>query len=579
MEQIRELIAQVVKDLYGQDVDIALTRPDKQFGDFSTNVAMQLAKPLGQNPRQVAEEIVAKLSDDSITKAEVAGPGFINIFVSDTKLLELIDAQASKPYSGKTTVVETNNPNPFKAMHIGHAFNAILGDTIANLIEEGGAKTYRVSYHGDVGLHVGKSMFSLLKFVDGDASKLNSIDASERNSFMSKMYAEGSKAYKEDESAKAEIDRLAKLSFTREDPLYDAVYRICFDWSFEQIATNVERLGNKPTVQRFLESDAEVRGVKVVRDNTPAVFTESDGALVFEGSKHGSFDNAFVSSRGTGLYAARDLGLIQLKNEQFHPDKSYIVTAEEQRDYFRGVIAAAELCFPDLKDVTVNIPTGTVKLGTGKMSSRDGDVLDIAWLYDRVSEAITQRGGVADDSSIAAVLRYQFLQIRIGSDVIFDINEAASVTGNSGPYLQYAHARARSILARVTESSHIPGDQLRSDSHVPSEVRSDSVLAAHPGLHDAAATLNSSKLEQDERSLVRKIGEYTETVDQAIAELLPHHICNYLYELAQEFNRFYEKNRVIDDPRQAIRLSLVAHYADTLKNGLAILGIHAPDKM
>lgn len=547
MKVLTELIARTVHDLYGQEVNVRLTRPEEQFGDFATNVAMQLAKPLGRNPREVAEEICSKLQSDQIAKTEVAGPGFINITVTDDALAELAKSEPSKTVEG-TVVIETNNPNPFKAMHIGHAFNAILGDTLANLIEAGGAKTYRVSYHGDVGLHVGKSMYSLLKYIEGDPDKLHQIPEDERNSFMSRMYAEGSKAYKDDEAAHDEIEELTKMSFGREDAIYAAVYDTCKTWSFQQIDQNVARLGNVPVVERFLESDAELRGVKIVRNNTPKVFKESDGALVFEGSKHGAFDNAFVSKRGTGLYAARDLGLMQLKNEQYHPDKSYIVTAEEQRDYFKGVIAAAELCFPDQKGVTTNISTGMVKLPTGKMSSREGDVVDIDWLFDQVAEAIKARGGEVSDDMIAGVLRYQFLSVRIGGDVIFDINEAVSVQGNSGPYLQYAHARARSILRKAQDETEDWG-------------------------------IKTEDLQTDERSLVRKIGEYAEVVEQATAELLPHYICTYLYELAQAFNRFYEKNRVIGDERQQTRLGLVQSYADTLKKGLGLLGIHAPDQM
>lgn len=545
MEQIRDLVALTVKDLYGQEVTAVLTRPEPQFGDFATNVAMQLAKPLGRSPREIAEEICGQLKHESITKTEVAGPGFINITMSDVALIDMMQSlEPDQARQGQTVVIETNNPNPFKAMHIGHAFNAVLGDTIANLVEAGGANTYRVSYHGDVGLHVGKSMYSLLKYIEGDPEKLYQIPENERNGFMSRMYAEGSKAYRDDEVAHAEIEELAKQSFTREDAIYAAVYETCKTWSFQQIDQIVARLGNKPIVERFLESDAEVRGVKVVQNNTPEVFKESDGALVFEGSKHGSFDNAFVSKRGTGLYASRDLGLIQLKNEQYHPDRSYIITAEEQRDYFKGVIAAADLCFPDQKGVTVNIPTGMVKLPSGKMSSRDGGVVEISWLFDQVADAVKARGGEPTDEMVAAVLRYQFLQVRIGGDVVFDINEAVSVSGNSGPYLQYAHARARSILRKA----------------------------------ELAGNLGES-LQSDERNLVRKIGEYTDTINVAISELMPHHICNYLYELSQEFNRFYEKNRVIGDDRQDIRLYLVQKYADTLKNGLNLLGIHAPDQM
>ncbi len=544
MQQISELIEAKVLELFAIEARVDLTRPEEQYGDFATNIALQIAKQLNKNPREIADEIASSLHHDEIFKAEVAGPGFINITLSDQGLLRLANQETAKGREGAVVVIETNNPNPFKAMHIGHAFNSILGDTLANFLEASGAITHRVSYHGDIGLHVGKSMYSLLRFVEGDAGKLDTVRQEDRNSFISRMYAEGSQAYKEDPSAKAEIDELTKQSFTREDTLYSAVYQKVFDWSFEQIDINVARLGNKPIKRRFLESEAESSGVSMVRDNVPDVFQESDGALVFKGSEHGSFDNVFVSSRGTGLYAARDLGLIKLKNEQFHPRRSYIVTAEEQRSYFVGVIAAAELCLPDTNGQTLNISTGTVKLSTGKMSSRDGEVVEISWLFDQIAEAIRVRGGEPDEALIAGVLRYEFLKVRIGSDVVFDVNEAVSLQGNSGPYLQYAHARARSILSKKEPST----DQI-------------------------------SELSEGERSLVRKISEYNVVVIRSIEELMPHHIANYLYELAQEFNRFYENNRVIDDGRQDVRLNLVNKYANTLKNGLDLLGIYAPESM
>lgn len=549
MEEVKDALASVIKKVFDADIQAELTRPDEQFGDYATNVALQLAGRLKRNPREVAEELAGALREELGNRAKevsVAGPGFINITVSDAVLSQDAGRSPARSREGQTVVIETNNPNPFKAMHIGHAFNAIVADTIANLLEASGAKTYRVSYHGDVGLHVGKSMYSLLRYVDGNPDKLTEVPVSERNSFMSRMYAEGSRAYKEDPEAKKQIDELARQSFTREDPLYAKVYDTCKDWSFQEIDTIVARLGNKPIVQRFLESDADARGVPIVRKNVPKVFQESDGALVFPGSKYGSFDNVFVTASGLGLYAARDLGLMQLKNEQYHPQHSYIVTAEEQRDYFKGVIAAAEQCLPELKGVTIHISTGMVKLTTGKMSSRTGDVVEIAWLFDRVGDAIRERGGEPSDDMIAGALRYQFLKGRIGSDIVFDVDEAVSLQGNSGPYLQYAHARARSILSKAS---------------------------------DGAGSAELRNLEVSERSLLRKISEYPEVAERAMAELLPNHICNYLYELAQTFNSFYEKSKVIGDPREDIRLKLVTLYANTLRDGLNLLGIVAPDRM
>lgn len=545
MTGMNDIIAASVQKLYDVSVDVSLTRPDPKFGDFATNVALQLAGKVGKNPREIADELTAELETSGyFSKVEVAGPGFINFFVSDQVLLDAADVLPATNAALGTVVIETNNPNPFKAMHIGHAFNAILGDTIANLLELAGNKVHRVSYHGDIGLHVGKSMYSLLKFVDGDIGKLTAIHEDEQNAFMSRMYAEGAAAYKEDETAKAEIDELARQSFTREDALYAQVYDICKSWSFAAIDRIVGRLGNVPIEKRYLESEADVVGVATVKAHVPDVFKESDGALVFEGSKYGAFDNAFVTGKGLGLYAARDLGLMQLKHEDFQAQKSYIVTAEEQRDYFKGVIAAAELCLPELKGVTVNISTGTVKLTTGKMSSRDGDVVEIAWLFDRIGDAIRERGSEPSDELVAGALRYQFLKVRIGSDVVFDVNEAVSLQGNSGSYLQYAHARARSILSKTETSAVRP-----------------------------------ENLSEAERSLVRKLSEGSETLKRAASELMPHLVCTYLYELAQEFNRFYESSRIIGDEREAARLHLVKTYADTLRRGLSVLGIHAPERM
>lgn len=545
-EKLSQAIAEIVTQTTNEQVQVVLTRPDSQFGDFSTNIALQLAKKLGTNPRELAQQLAELVTDlEDVAHAEIAGPGFINITVTETVLLGLTQTEPEKQRKNISVVIETNNPNPFKAMHIGHAMNAIVADTIANLIESDGANTYRVSYHGDVGLHVGKSMYSLLKYADGDIERIHAVPELERNSFMSKMYASGSKSYKEDDSAKAEINDLAEQSFVPKTALYANIYETCKAWSFEQIDATVARLGNKPTVYRFLESDADARGVAIVEKNTPKVFIQSDGAYVFEGSKYGSFDNVFVSSKGRGLYGARDLGLMQLKNEQFHPQKSYIITGGEQAQYFKGVIAAAGLVDEDQKDQTINIPTGLVKLATGKMSSRDGEVIEIGWLFDEFKAAIAARGGDTDDATVAGALRYQFLKIRVGGDVVFDINEAVSLTGNTGSYLQYAHARARSILSKAEQNTE--------------------------------NTLQDLQLA--ERTLLKAIGEYTEVIQRASSELMPHHICTYLYELAQEFNRFYEHNRVIGDDREAVRLGLVSLYANTLKKGLTLLGIHAPDKM
>lgn len=543
MEQI---ISQVVKQLFDQDVSVQLTRPDPKFGDFATNVALQLAKPLGKNPREIAEMIAENLrKEEEFSEVSVAGPGFINVKLSDQSVLNSLKKEPTTKRTGQTVVIETNCPNPFKAMHIGHALNAILADTMANLLAVDGAIVHRVSYHGDVGTHVGKSMWAILREIDGDVNKLNETPADKRNEFMSRMYVEGARAAKESPEAKAEIDELAKQSFVLDDPLYKQVYEICKSWSFDEIDSNVRRLGNVPIERRYVESETEELGKSLIKEKTPEVFTKSDGAYVFKGSKYGAFDNVFIGSHGNGLYGAHDMGLIQLKYKDYpNLDLSITVNGEEQAAYFRGVIAASELSIPALKGKLFNYATGLVKLTTGKMSSRTGEVVTIGWLFDEFKKAIENAGGEPTDDVIAGALRYQFLKVKIGGDVIFDINDAVSLTGNTGSYLQYAHARARGILAK-----------------------SDKEIAFPTELFD------------EDKMLVRKLSEYVDVVDRAKESLEPHHICTYLFELAQEFNRYYEKNQVIGSDKEAHRVGIVAIYADILKAGLAILGIVAPNKI
>lgn len=539
-------ISTVIKKLFDIDVEIVLTRPEPQFGDYASNVALQIARQLGKSPRDVATEVADELKKaEDFEDVTVAGPGFINIRLTNPALIRQVYARPSSSRAGTTVVIETNNPNPFKAMHIGHAYNAILGDTMANLLGVSGADVKRVSYHGDVGAHVGKSMWAILNETGGDISRLESIPESERNQFMSTMYAAGSKAAKEDDAAKKEIDELAKQSFVLDDPQYKAIYELCAQWSYQQIDSIVARLGNVPTVRRYVESETEELGKQLIINKTPEVFTLSNGAYIFEGSKYGSFDNAYIASNGNGLYGAHDMGLVQLKYNDF-PDMNecIIVTGNEQADYFRGVSAAVGLSIPELKNKVVNYPTGLVKLSTGKMSSRSGDVLEIGWLFDEFKKAVEVRGGEPTDEIVAGALRYQFLKVKIGGDVIFDVNEAVSLSGNTGSYLQYAHARARSILGKTSHPFFMP-----------------------------------SELYHEDRMLVRKLSEYHEVVNVATKTIEPHHICTYLFELAQEFNRYYEKNYVIGDEKELHRVSLVTLYADILRAGLTILGIHAPDSM
>jgi arginyl-tRNA synthetase len=552
--QLLSAVNSAVEELFSVKLQAGLLITAENFGDYSTNAALQLAKQLQQSPQLIAERlqpVLEKKLGYSVKKIDVAGGGFLNFSLSDQTLLEMAEQAANyspKKYQSQVIVIETNNPNPFKDFHIGHAYNSVVADTLANLLEKAGGQVHRVSYHGDVGLHVGKSMWAIEKTINGDVNALHAIPPEERPKFLSQKYAEGAQAYESDEAARQAIETLASQSFELTDDFYRQVYEICKDWSFQYFDQTVSSIGSRPVERKYLEREVDPAGRGIVEANLGRVFEKSDNAIIFPGENYGLHTRVFINSRGNTLYEARDLGLIQLKARDFSPQSSYIVTAAEQKDYFEVVFKAADLCLPDQSGKTHNIATGMVKLPSGKMSSRRGDAVNIDWLFQELTNALTKRG--ANDNSLhdglIGALRYTMLKTRIGSDLVFDINESISLNGNSGPYLQYAHARACSVLAKAAASSS------ESDG--------------------------SPELEAGERSLARKISQLPDSLDNASIDLMPHIICNYLYELAQEFNKFYETSQIVGDKRQTIRLQLVRIYAEALKNGLSILGIPAPER-
>ena len=554
---MNDIIAGIIKERYGQTIKVEVTRPEPQFGDFATNAALQLAKPLGRNPREIAEEIAASLRDTgNYEKVEVAGPGFINITLSGSVLLALIREEPRAINMGQNVVLEYSCPNAFKELHTGHLYQTIFGDILARLLLVSGATVHRTSFGGDVGLHVAKCLWGMRQELGGEKpEKLANIpdDAFERSRWISRCYVIGATAYEGDEATKNDIDELNKTIYGFHDtndhdsPLAK-IYWQTRQWSFDYFDAFYQTIDVVP--MRYIpESSTAPIGLKVVREQLlKGNLKESEGAVVFEGdeSKH-LHTRVFVTSRGLPTYETKDIGVIWLEKQDYQFDRRYLITGNDQREYMRVVFAAAETFRPELAGTMTHLTNGTVRFADGKkMSSRLGNVTRAVDVLDVVREKV--RSLVSDESNIEAVtlgaIKYVFAKYKLGGDIAFDINETVSLAGNSGPYLQYAHARARSVLEK-----------------------SNAVFA------------QPTKVLLEDRALVRKLGEYHEVVAHAAKSLEPHYICNYLFELAQEFNRYYENNRVIGGDLEEHRVSLVALYADTLKAGLAILGIHAPEKL
>lgn len=551
-KDLQKTISKTVHSLYGDEIEIILSRPEEKFGDYATNVALKLSSKLGRPPNEIAQEIAAKLvsADKNITSAEATG-GFINIKLSDQALLRLAESITDTPLQGKTVVVEYSDANPFKILHAGHLYTSIIGDTIANLLSLAGANVHRVNFGGDVGMHVAKSLWAIINNLGRvNPAALSAIPPEKHSEWLSERYIEGNRAFEENPENKAEIIKLNDqiyeiVSRNDQDSPLAKIYWTCRQWSYHYFEQFYNLLGIK-FEKYYPESSVFKLGLETVRQHVPDVYQESEGAVVFKGENYGLFTNVFINSKGLPTYSAKDVGLSMQKWQDYHFDKSVIITSNEQRDYMKVVLKSIDQFAPELANATIHLTHGEIKLVGGvKMSSRLGNFLTAMDIIDTAEAASKNKSGSSDQIITIGAVKYSFLKQAIGPDIVYDPDESVSIEGNSGPYLQYAYVRASNILKKANQT-------------VDTEI---------------------SDLTEDERFLLLKISEFSEVTETAVNELKPHHLCTYLYELAQKFNTFYERNRVIGSERQNIRLKLIKMYMDKLAHGLDILGISTPDKM
>jgi len=564
MEPVIIPVQNLVRELFDIDQAVILTRPDNQFGDFSTNIAMQLSKPLGKNPREIAEQLATKLREiGEFTDVSVAGPGFINLRVRDSvltsELNKIIDNPSdygkSQIYQGKNIVTEYSDPNPFKVLHVGHLYTSIIGDAISNLIEYAGGTVHRVNFGGDVGLHVAKAMWAIVRELGSETpDKLHEIDVNNRSEWVAARYVEGSSAYDDNEQAKSEIVAVNKRIYQLHndgdhDSGFAQIYWTCRQWSYAYFDAFYDRIGVK-FEKYYAESETSPIGLKtVLEQKEKGVYTDSDGAVVFVGEPYGLHTRVFINREGLPTYETKDLGLSLKKWDDYHFDQSVIITGNDITEYMKVLIKSIEQFRPDLAERTKHITHGNIKLaGSEKMSSRKGNFLRAVTVLDMVADANEAAQGNRDTAPILGAVKYAFLKFKIGADSVFDAKESVSIHGNSGPYLQYALARSKSIAQK-----------------------SGSVVNN--------SDISSGDYSEYERSLLFKLTEYSGVIEQATVELAPHIICTYLYELAQTFNRFYENSRVVGDEREQVRLKLVRAYEAILENGLKVLGVPTPDRM
>jgi len=557
-EIITQSIQSALNDLEIQECVFSVDCPNELgHGDYATNVALVAAEKCGRNPQALARETADKLKAGSslFEKIEVAGPGFINFFLGRayfsaqfaSALPDFDKWSANNIHNNERVIFEYTSPNLFKPLHIGNLVGNIIGESISRLLENAGAHVYRVNYPSDIGLSVAKGVWGLLK-TKGDPANINNLG---------EAYRYGNEKYETDQSAKEDIERVNRALYAGFDESLKSLRTKGIETSRKHLAEICTLLGTKFD-QEILESEASEIGRIVVEKNTGSIFKKSEGATVFEGEPYGLHTRVFLNSQGLPTYEAKDLGNFALKNEKYpNWTASMIVTGNEQTEYFKVLFAAIRALYPETKTKTLkHIPTGFLTLTTGKMSSRKGNILSGEVLIEEARKAAARQlfetrsvnaEALSYDISVAA-LKYQILKQKVGSNIVFDQQRALSFEGDSGPYLQYTHARICSVLEKAAQ---------------------------------AGVLINPNDSPSHRYEIESRLLRFPDIVEAATIELAPHKVLSYLTELASAFNAFYAKERIADKGADysGYKMAITKLTGNILQKGLRLLGIVAPEKM
>ncbi len=562
---------------------------DFTHGDLTSNIAMQVAKSVGRNPMDIANEILSAFpKDENIEKVEVIKPGFINFFFSQKYLLSVLnDVNSNTEYfkldvlTGKKYIIEYTDPNPFKIFHIGHLYTNIVGESFARLVEALGASVVRANYQGDVGLHVAKTIWGLLKMFERDSisfEELKERDLVDRVRYLGDAYMLGFNMYddEKDEIAIKEIKELNYYIFSLHIPSLERkeyfnkyeqlnIKDMYFDgreWCLQYFERIYQRTGTKFD-NYFLESEMGQKGLDIVKENTAGkgkgIFKESEGSVIYEGDPNkGLHTRVFINSEGLPTYEAKELALAFKKYEDIHFDQSVIITANEQTPYFKVVFDALSQLSPEIANKYLHFDHGMVKLPNAeKMSSRKGKIIEGEWLLNETKTTVEKtmlESGRWDGQDISQVsdtiglsaIKYSFLKVSVGKDVVFDFSKATSFDGDTGPYLLYVYARCNSILSEAG---------------------------------DLKVDFGNKELDVYSKELLRSISKYKSMLLSSALSYSPNTLCTYLFDLGKTFNTFYQNVKVLESDNSAFLLNLVSVTSKVMKHGLNVLGINIVERM
>lgn len=561
MNKVAEIINQLIEEKFNIKTEVSLTRPRPEFGDFATNIAMQLAGKLSKNPREIAEELASELLKNEIFEnVEIAGPGFLNLRVSAKKLEKILSQEFSDRFGsnnegkGKLALIDGPSPNMAKPYSVGHLRPGNQGWAAKKLLEFSGWKVITDNHLGDYGTPFGIWVVGFEMFSNEERLAKRGVyelgDVYIKTKAAMKEQGEGGEIEKKaeewllklengDEEALNYSNKFKEISLKH---IHDVMARLKISTDYEYGEAFFAPKG-KAAVQKLIESGVAVQN--------------EDGSVIVPLEEYG-FDVPLLvqKSNGAALYATNDLATILFREEEFAPDKVIYSVGAEQQFYFSQIFAMAKKLGikTDLYHLWFGVIDQLNEDGTReKMSSRKGVVLMEELLdkaEERAREIVAGRDVSEEDVKKIALGAIKFSDFTADrrTNILFDWENIFALTGFSGPYVQYSAVRVNNILRKEKNFELVDFEE-----------------------YDFEA----------EKNIILQLLAFPETVKMAVRDLEPHKISKYLYDLAREMNRYYEKTRVSDAPEieKSARLTLLKKVSKTFENGLDLLGIEIPEKM
>lgn len=522
-----------------------------EYGDF-TLPCFSLAKKLGKYPKEIAEELSKKLEIE-FTEIKPIGP-YLNFYIDwgvfGGKILKLIDDKYGKNKIKKTVIVDFSSPNPAHPLHIGHARTTLLGESVSRILESQGYKIFRVNYINDIGKQLAKLAIGYKLYKKGEIQ--GKIDHWLWNFYVRFHKEKTPDLEKQVERFVYEYEKGDKK--TRE--LGREVVSLClkgFKQTYKKLGINFD--------EYIFESDFVEESKKIVEKCLKKRICFKKGSVVVDLEKHGLPNTVLLRSDGTGLYLTRDIATTIHKFKKYKPDLNIWVVGEEQNLFFKQEKKVLELLgYKKFSDKSYHLSYGMVNLEKGKMVSRLGKAVLIDEMIEKAEEkslelikekslSEKQKKNIAEKVGLSAI-KYDILKISPEKSILFSWDRALKFEGDTGPYLLYTYARANSILrkAKIKEIKNYDSSLLKDKKEV---------------------------------LIIKLLAKYPEILRKSAKDLKPHYLANYLHELADVFNEFYQNIPVLkaDKELKIVRLKLVESVKIILKNGLKFLGIDVLEKM